>query len=83
MSALSLADEVLLLPIYAAREPYDETVSSLMLQEEINQTSQNPKTKYFENIEKLVEYLKNLPDKENTIFLNLGAGDAYQMFDLL
>jgi UDP-N-acetylmuramate--alanine ligase len=83
MSALSLADEVLLLPIYAAREPYDETVSSLMLQEEINQTSQNPKTKYFENIEKLVEYLKNLPNKENTIFLNLGAGDAYQMFELL
>jgi UDP-N-acetylmuramate-alanine ligase len=54
-----------------------------MLQEEINQTSQNPKAKHFENIEQVVEYLKNLPDKENTIFLNLGAGDAYQMFDLL
>jgi UDP-N-acetylmuramate--alanine ligase len=83
VSSLSLADEVLLLPIYAAREPYDETVSSLMLQESINQTSQNPKAKHFENIEQVVEYLKNLPDKENTIFLNLGAGDAYQMFDLL
>jgi UDP-N-acetylmuramate--alanine ligase len=83
VSALSLADEVLLLPIYAAREPYDETVSSLMLQEAINQTSKNLKAKYFENIEQLVEYLKNLPNKENTIFLNLGAGDAYQMFDLI
>lgn len=83
VSALSLADEVLLLPIYAAREPYEETVSSLMLQEAINQTSQNPKAKHFENIEQLVEYLKNLPNKENTIFLNLGAGDAYQMFDLI
>lgn len=83
VSALSLADEVLLLPIYAAREPYDETVSSLMLQEAINQASQNSKAKHFESIEQLVGYLTNLPNKEDTIFLNLGAGDAYQMFDLL
>lgn len=80
--SLSLADEVYLLPIYAAREPHDETVSSQLLQEEINKISPN-KAQYFATLEDLISAVKSIEDKENTILLNLGAGDAYKMFEEL
>lgn len=82
VDSLSLADEVLLLPIYAAREPHDETVSSQLLQDAINTANPN-KAKYFATLEDLISAVKSVEDKENTILLNLGAGDAYKMFQEL
>lgn len=82
VDSLSLADEIYLLPIYAAREPRDETVSSQLLQEEINKISPD-KAQYFATLEDLIIAVKSVEDKENTILLNLGAGDVYKMFEIL
>jgi UDP-N-acetylmuramate--alanine ligase len=86
VSSLSLADQILLLPIYAAREANDETVSSELLANEINiagTVSENNKATTFKTQEDLIEYVKSMQNKENTILLNLGAGDAYKMFEKL
>jgi UDP-N-acetylmuramate--alanine ligase len=82
VSSLTLADEVFLLPIYAAREVHDETVNSEMLRDSLNLKNPN-KAKYFEDLESLVEAVKNYANKSSTILLNLGAGDAYKMFEIL
>lgn len=82
VTSLSLADEVCLLPIYAAREPQDETVSSELLREGINKESRD-KAECFAILEDLINAVKSIEDKENAVLLNLGAGDAYKMFEEL
>ncbi len=83
VNALSLADEVLLLPIYAsAREEADSSISSEMLKTALAEKAQ-PKT---------LELISDLPDlaewcKKNLVAgdvcVTLGAGDIYQVHELL
>jgi UDP-N-acetylmuramate--alanine ligase len=76
--AFALADEVLLLPIYAAREPADPTVSSEMLAQKIPHN----KAKYVENFAAVDEYVKkNL--KKGDIFFTMGAGDITKLSDIV
>lgn len=77
------ADQVLLLPIYYAREFDDGTISSEILANEINKYTDNAKA--FSSFEDLEKYLKEkkseMNDKE--IFITMGAGEAFKIGDHL
>jgi UDP-N-acetylmuramate--alanine ligase len=71
--SLSLADEAFVLPIYAAREKLDSSVSSEKLAEKITTMGGNAKfVADFENAKKLLE---KKGDKD--LILTMGAGDVY------
>ncbi|MFM2357558.1 MAG: UDP-N-acetylmuramate--L-alanine ligase, UDP-N-acetylmuramate--alanine ligase [Candidatus Parcubacteria bacterium] len=70
-SSLGEADEVLLLPIFGAREVFDSTISSEMLAEK---TSAQAKT--FSDTGLLKKYLDSSLT-ENDVCLLVGAGDIY------
>jgi len=74
------ADEVLLLPIYAARENYDATINSEMLGREMQNI--NKSATVLQNTESLATYMQIRANK-NTVFITLGAGDIYKVYDLL
>ena len=74
-----LADKVLLLPIYFAREEADESVSSEKLAEAIRLEGGDAQAySDFQSAEKAVLSLK-LDSKE--IFVTMGAGEAYKVAD--
>ena len=72
---LDLADEVVLLPIYPARELPIEGVSSQLILEKMKNTNRSVKTK-----EELMDWIKNdyskRMDKEvGNVIITAGAGD--------
>jgi UDP-N-acetylmuramate--alanine ligase len=67
------ADEVLLLPIYAAREPFDGSIKSEMLAEKIGDKAMS-----FLNFSDIENHLKNSL-KESDILITMGAGDVYKV----
>ena len=75
--SFTLADQVLLLPIYAAREEKDETISSEMLAEKIGE-----KACFFETKEEIVNYLKE-SDITGRVILTLGAGDVNLIHNII
>jgi len=73
------ADQILLLPIYFAREEKDESVSSEKLAKAITETGKNAQAFLnFENAENFVKAL-NLGSKD--VFVTMGAGEAYKVAD--
>lgn len=77
------ADQVLLLPIYYAREEDDGTINSEILAREINKYTNNAKS--FSSFEELEQYLKvRLPDMDSKdIIVTMGAGEASKIGDFL
>jgi len=77
------ADEVLLLPIYYAREEDDGSISSEILAKEINKNTHNAKSfSSFEELEKFLEV--RLPEmEEKDIIVTMGAGEAFKIGDFL
>lgn len=77
------ADQVLILPIYYAREENDGSISSLILANEINKHTNNAKS--FTSFEELEKYLKvQLPNMESKdIIVTMGAGEASKVMDFL
>jgi len=73
--ALSGADEVVLLPIYPAREAFDSTISSAMIAEKITSAG---KTKVVKDASEAEEYLRN-NSKDGDVILVVGAGDIYKI----
>ncbi len=69
------ADEVLLLPIYAAREEFDESISSEMLAAKIGE-----KAKFFATKEETIAYINTL--SAGRVILTLGAGDVHTLHHL-
>jgi UDP-N-acetylmuramate--alanine ligase len=67
------ADQVILAPIYPAREPFDSTISSEILAKKIGNKSISYKD--FLSIE---DYLINHSSK-NDIIITMGAGDVYKI----
>ena len=65
------ADELILIDIYAAREPLDETISSKMLADKINENYHN--CTYLPTLDDATHYLKEHL-QENDILLTIGAG---------
>lgn len=83
VATLALADEVLLLPIYAsAREQVDSSISSEMLQSAMTAQKQFKTLEVISNVPKLAEWCKtNL--SAGDVCMTLGAGNIYQMHELL
>lgn len=81
--SFSLADKVLVLPIYFAREESDGTISSDSLVEEINKHSKNAES--FSDFKSLEEYLEaqllSMNDKD--IIVTMGAGEAFKIGNFL
>lgn len=73
------ADQVVFLPIYAAREQVDSSISSDMLRQVVE--SKNIKCDLVDNINILKDYMDINADK-NTVFITLGAGDIYKVYNL-
>ncbi|MDQ5889827.1 MAG: UDP-N-acetylmuramate--alanine ligase [Patescibacteria group bacterium] len=72
IDSLSLADEIILVPIYAAREMDDGSVSSLDIVRGLK--DKNKEVYYFDNFEAVAGHLKgNLTPDE--VILVMGAGD--------
>lgn len=73
------ADQIILLPIYFAREDPDESISSGKLAEAICQNGD--KAIAFTDFELAEEYLRGQTFGENDIFVTMGAGEAYKVAD--
>lgn len=71
-NAFDLADKILILPIYAAREKEDESISSLDLVEKTHNAI------YMENLEEVKKYIdKNC--HSGSVVVTIGAGDVYKL----
>lgn len=73
------ADEIVLLPIYFAREEKDESISSGKLAEAI--CAEGEKAIAFTDFELAEEYLKGKTFGNNDVFVTMGAGEAYKIAD--
>ncbi len=71
-------DEVIILPIYAARESFDESINSEMLVEEIKKYNRN--VVFASNFNLAVERINNIKDKD--IVITMGAGDVWKVGDM-
>jgi UDP-N-acetylmuramate--alanine ligase len=77
VDSLSIADEVILLDIFAsARESVDPTMKSQLLVDKIG-----PKARLISTIPELVTYLPTIAHDEGNVFITLGAGDIYKVYD--
>ena len=79
--SFSDADEVLILPIYYAREDNDGTISSFILSEEINKNTNNSRA--FSSFVDLEKYLESkIPNMNGkNIIVTMGAGEAFKIGD--
>ncbi len=79
-NAFSSADQILILPIYAAREQKDPTISNYTLVQEIQKEGR--RSVAFETFESAVDFLKtNL--KKNDVVFTIGAGDVNKLAKML
>ncbi len=72
------ADEVIIAPIYAAREEKIEGVSAEILAEKILQYNKN--VQYTESLQEALTITNNIGEKEDVIMV-LGAGDLFKYVD--
>jgi len=79
--SFSDADEVLIAPIFPAREAFDPTISSRMLADELKK--QNVNARAFEDFPSIIEYLKTVNLDEKCVLLTIGAGEAYKIGESL
>jgi UDP-N-acetylmuramate--alanine ligase len=70
--ALSVADHVLLADIYAAREPFDETISSKDIEKLLREKGCD--AVYLGSFEEIEKYFKN-NYKNNDLLITMGAGN--------
>ena len=75
-TAFDDADEVVLAPIYAAREPDDKTVSSDILAQKISR--RNKFVKSFPSLKEAENYLSG-QNKKGDVIVVMGAGDIYKI----
>lgn len=84
VTELGKADKVLLMPIYKAREQFDDKISSEMLAKEINKKSQGEtlrKAKSVSNFENLKKEILNLDS--NYVVITMGAGNIDDLYKTL
>jgi len=75
------ANEVLILPIYYAREEDDGSISSEILAKKINENSNNAKA--FPDFDSAEKYLRNKNLDDKSIVVTMGAGEAFKIGDNL
>lgn len=78
VTALSKAEHLVLLPIFAsARESEDNSITSAMLAEAVQQKNESSHVQVVQSINDLAAYCKDLP--QETVVVTLGAGDIYKV----
>lgn len=86
VNSFSDADEIIILPIYAAREKYDDTINSEMLVREMQSKYGDKKITYIkaekDNFNTLRDYLEIISN-ENKVIITMGAGDVYGVYDIM
>ena len=75
--SFSDADEVILLPIYAAREVQDTSISSEMLAEKIK--GKGKAVKLVKDIDEFKDYMQSR-NNEGFVLVTMGAGDIYKVY---
>jgi UDP-N-acetylmuramate--alanine ligase len=80
VSALAAADRVVLLPIYAAREDFDASVSSLMLRDALH--AEATLAEHYDSIDAAIPALKSTIGASDVV-LCVGAGSVTKVADLL
>jgi UDP-N-acetylmuramate--alanine ligase len=80
VEVLSAADHVLLLPIYAAREPHDDSISSQMLMDALKIKGAN--VEYCSDFACASEYVKKVSSDPGVV-VTTGAGDVYKIADAI
>lgn len=80
--AFSLADEIILAPIYPAREAPDSSISSKILVAEIRKNEPTKSVHYIEQFVDIEKYLRQSLKKGDTL-ITLGAGEANKISDWL
>lgn len=75
--SFEVADEVIVLPIYAAREKPDGSINSQMLVEKLQAHDNSKSVRCIERFESVVKELAEVGEGEMVIAL--GAGDVYQI----
>ena len=73
---LSNFDNIIIAPIYAAREINTFNINENMLVDKIKQKNKN--VVYLDSFEKIENYLKQNV-KENDLIITIGAGDVYKI----
>ena len=73
---LALADEIIMAPIYAAREPADPTISSEILAEAIARKNRN--VRVLRDFAEIAEALRT-DTEEGDLIMTIGAGDIYKV----
>ncbi len=79
-AAFDDADEVILAPIYAAREPFDPSISSAMIAAKINANGNQARS--LSSFEEIGEYLVRTM-RSDEIVITIGAWDIYKVADIL
>ncbi len=75
VSALGIADKVMLMPIFAAREQFDESINSKMIADKISGAIS------FENTNEVLEKINEIDAQEkNILFISMGAGSIYKIW---
>lgn len=80
VNCFDIADEIIVLDIYAAREKDTGIVHSKDLVNKL--VEKNLNAVYCESFEKASEIIKNIVKQEDTV-ITLGAGEAYKIIDIL
>lgn len=78
-TAFADADEIIIAPIYAAREPDDGVTSNKLLAEKISETGKHARFGTFDEIELIL----STEPKAGDIVMTMGAGDIYKVADKL
>lgn len=80
VQSLALFDQVYILPIYAAREEDDGSISSTLLVEEVVNQGTGAKAVTFDEAKILISQ-SNFDEKD--VIVTLGAGEAFKVIDTL
>lgn len=73
--SFDLVDEAYILPIFPAREIFDQTINSKMLVNKIIENNGN--AFYIENFDIAKNIIENFDS--NTVIITMGAGDVYRI----
>ena len=79
--SFTLADTVLLLPIYYAREEDDGTISSKILSNEINVHENKPISEAFDSFELAEDKILGMNLTSKDIIVTMGAGEVFKVGD--
>jgi len=83
VSALKKADRIVVTDIYAAREPLDESISSEMLVQKINENKkEETKAIYLKTFDEIIEKVNKWASVGDVV-VTVGAGDIYKAGECL